>query len=159
MRPYSITPGTLIVALDIGKNVHWFGCYRYDGRPVELVAPQVESQPLDRDRLAVLLRYCSDPHQALALGADGLIQLFHEHGYRAGPHTAAAILRALRHSPLPPQPVAALYAQRLQADYRLYDALRQREAELTDQIAALVPATPARFLDSIAWLHRPPRWP
>ncbi|MCX7669388.1 MAG: hypothetical protein N2204_01070, partial [Anaerolineae bacterium] len=40
MSPYSITPGTLIVALDIGKNVHWFGCYRYDGRPVELVAPQ-----------------------------------------------------------------------------------------------------------------------
>lgn len=317
MSPYSITPGTLIVALDIGKNVHWFGCYRYDGRPVELVAPRkvrsdtqgfdqftatvdpllasgafpaavignehtgvyhepwawrieahyrrhmqpdarcpvayrwlnpllskraqdshsvrqrtsdrtavvaiaeclanglghpalllsdqvahlcelvssyeqlrpqlrflqrqllaqldrlwpgavadvqqfrrahpdlepptpiVESQPLERDRLAVLLRYCPDPYQALALGAAGLIQLFHDHGYRAGPQTAAAILRALRHSPLPPKPVAAIYAQRLQADYRQYDALRQREAELTDQIAALVPATPARFLDSI----------
>lgn len=317
MSPYSITPGTLIVALDIGKNVHWFGCYRYDGQLLELVAPQkvrsdtqgfarftatvdpllasgtfpaavignehtgvyhepwawrieahyrrymqpdarcpvayrwlnpllskraqdsrsvrqrtsdrtavaaiaeclanglghpallltdhlahlcelvrsyeqlrpqlrflqrqllaqldrlwpgavvnvaqfrrahpdleppipiVESQPLDRNRLAVLLRYCPDPYQALALGADGLIQLFHDHGYRAGPQTAAAILTALRHSPLPPKPVAAIYAQRLQADYRQYDALRQREAELTAQIAAVVPLTPARFLDSI----------
>ena len=40
MSPYSITSGTLIVALDIGKNVHWFGCYHYDGPLVELVPPQ-----------------------------------------------------------------------------------------------------------------------
>lgn len=39
MSPCSITPGTLIVTLDIGKDVHWFGYYRYDGPPVELVAP------------------------------------------------------------------------------------------------------------------------
>ena len=36
----SITSGTLIVALAIGKNVHWFGCYRYDGQLVELIPPQ-----------------------------------------------------------------------------------------------------------------------
>ncbi len=40
MSPYSITPGTLIVAIDIGKNVHWFGCYRYEGCLIEVVAPQ-----------------------------------------------------------------------------------------------------------------------
>ena len=40
MSLYSIIPGTLIIALDIGKNVHWFGCYRYEGRPVEIIPPQ-----------------------------------------------------------------------------------------------------------------------
>jgi len=39
MSLYSTTPGTLIVALDIGKNVHWFGAYRYEGRLIEVVAP------------------------------------------------------------------------------------------------------------------------
>jgi hypothetical protein len=317
MSPYSTTPGTLIVALDIGKNVHWFGCYRYDGRPVELVAPQkvrsdlrgfadftatvdrllasgqfpaavlgnehtgvyhepwawridehfraamqpgaacpvsyrwlnplltkqrqaemsvrqrtsdrtavaavaaclaaglghpaqlltdhaaqlrewvrsyealsdqirfagrqiipqvdrlwpgaiadvkqfrrahpdlppptpiVETQALDRDRLAVLLQHCPNPHDALALGEAGLIRLFHDHGYRAGPKTAAAILAALRHSPLPPQPVAAAYAARLQADYQRYVALTAASQALEDHLTALVPSTPARFVDSV----------
>ncbi len=40
MHPYSITPGTLVVALDIGKNVHWFGCYCAEGRLSEVVPPQ-----------------------------------------------------------------------------------------------------------------------
>jgi hypothetical protein len=317
MSLYSITPGTLIIALDIGKNVHWFGCYWYDGRPVEVTPPQkvrsdtvgfahftatvdallasgrfpagvignehtgvyhepwawriaehfqpqmqpgaacpvayrwlnplltkqrqqeasvrqhtsdrtavaavaacladglghpahllsdstaqlrelvrsyeqvndqlrflgrqilpqvdrlwpgaiadvkqfqkahpdlepptpiVETHALDRDRLAALLRYCPNPHEALALGAPGLIRLFHDHGYRAGPKTAAAILTALRHSPLPPKAVAALYAARLQADYQSYVVLAQRSQGLEAQIADLVPSTPARFVDAV----------
>jgi transposase len=317
MHPYSITPGTLIIALDIGKNIHWFACYRYEGRLVELTPPQkvrsdmvgfahftatvdpllasgrfpagvigneqtgvyhepwawqiaehyrgqlqpgaacpvayrwlnplltrkrqegisvrqhtsdrtavaaiaacladglghpahlltgadahlrelvrsydqvnrqlrylgrqivaqvdrlwpgaivnvkqfqkahpdlepptpiVETHPLDRERLAVLLLYCPDPHQALALGAAGLIRLFHEHDYRAGPKTAEAILSALRHSPLPPKAVAALYAERLQADYQAYGALRTRSQGFETQIAAVVPNTAARFVDSV----------
>lgn len=317
MSSYSITPGTLIVALDIGKNVHWFGCYRYDGRLVEVVAPEkvrsnligfahftttvdrllqsglfpaavlgnehtgvyhepwawqivdhyrpqlqpgaacplsyrwlnpllthkrqtetavrqrtsdrtavaaiaacladglghpaqlltgnlatlrelvrhyeqlstqvrytsrqllaqldrlwpgavvnvqqfrrahpdlepptpiVTTDPLDRDRLAVLLLHCPNPHDALALGAAGLIRVFHHHGYRAGPQTAAAILNALRHSPLPPKPSAELLATRLQADYRHYRALTAEQADLDAQITALVPQTPARFVDTV----------
>jgi hypothetical protein len=49
MSLYSTILRTLIVALDIGKNVHpglaaragWFGCYRYDGRLVELTPCRV----------------------------------------------------------------------------------------------------------------------
>jgi len=36
MSPYSITPGSLIVALDIGKNVHRFGCYRIAEHLIQL---------------------------------------------------------------------------------------------------------------------------
>jgi transposase len=317
MSPYSTTPGTLIVAVDIGKNVHWYGCYRYDGRPVEVVPPQkvrsdtvgfaqftatvdrllatgqypaavlgnehtgvyhepwawqirdhyraamqpgaacplsyrwlnplltkkrqdetavrqrtsdrtavqaiaacladglgqpaqlltadlaqlrelvrsydqlsrqvrhlgrllaaqvdrlwpgavadvaqfrrahpdldpptpiVATHALDRDRLAVLLLYCPNPHAARALGAAGLIRLFHDHGYRAGPKTADAILAALRHAPLPPTDIAASYAARLQADYQRYVALTTAGQALETQIAASVVATPARFVDAV----------
>ena len=37
MCPHSTTDDTLIIAFDIGKNVHWLGCY--DGRLNELIAP------------------------------------------------------------------------------------------------------------------------
>lgn len=75
--------------------------------------------------------------------------LFHAHGYRAGRKTAEAILTALRHSPLPPQAVARIYAARLQADYQSYVALTQRSQDLEAQIAVLAPSTPARFVDSV----------
>jgi transposase len=111
--------------------------------------PIVETHALDRDRLAALLLYCPNPHDALALGAAGLIQLFHDHGYRAGPKTAEAILMTLRHSPLPPKPVAAAYANRLQVDYRRYLALAEASETLVSQITTLAPLTPARFVDSV----------
>jgi len=38
MRTQPVPPDTLIIAADIGKNVHWFGCY--DSRLTELVAPR-----------------------------------------------------------------------------------------------------------------------
>ena len=116
---------------------------------LEPPTPIVETHALDRNRLAALLLYCPDPHQALALGAAGLIHLFHQHDYRAGPKTAEAILTALRHSPLPPKSVAALYAARLQADYQSYVALSQRSQNLNAQIVDLVPRTSARFVDSV----------
>jgi len=38
MRTQPVPPDTLIIAADIGKNVHWFGCY--DDRLTEVVAPR-----------------------------------------------------------------------------------------------------------------------
>lgn len=116
---------------------------------LEPPTPIVETQALARDRLAVLLLYCPDPHQALALGAAGLIRLFHDHGYRAGAKTAEAILTSLRHSPLPPKTVATVYAARLQADYQRYVALAQASHDLEAQIADLVPQTAARFVATV----------
>ena len=116
---------------------------------LEPPTPIVETNAVDRERLAVLLQYCPNPHDALALGASGLIALFHAHGHRAGPKTAQAILAALRPAPLPPADVATYLAQRLQADYLTYAALAVRIAASEAAIAALVPTTDARFLDSV----------
>ena len=37
MKTTHAAPTDLLIALDIGKNVHWLGCY--DGQLTELVAP------------------------------------------------------------------------------------------------------------------------
>ena len=116
---------------------------------LEPPTPIVETHALERDRLAVLLEHCPNPHDALALGSDGLIALFHQFGHRAGPKTAQAILDALLPAPLPPYDVAACLALRLQADFLAYAALAERCAASEAAIAALVSATDARFLDSV----------
>jgi transposase len=116
---------------------------------LEPPTPIVGTQALDRDRLAVLLLYCPDPYAAQALGAAGLIRLFHDHGHRAGPKTVAPILQMLQHAPLPPPAVAANYAQRLQADYQAYAALTARQATTETALATLVATTDAQFVDSV----------
>jgi hypothetical protein len=111
--------------------------------------PIVSTNALDRDRLAALLLYCPNPYDARALGADGLIRLFHAHAHRAGPKTVAPILELLQHAPLPPPAVAAIYAQRLQADYQTYAALAARITHTETALTALVATTAAQFVDSV----------
>jgi len=116
---------------------------------LEPPTPIVETQALDHDRLAVLRLHCPDPYQALAFGTPDLRRLFHEYGHCAGPKTVEVILTTLRHSPLPPKAVAAVYATRLQADYRRYQALAEANQGLEAHIAALAPQSAARFVDSV----------
>ncbi|MEA3341750.1 MAG: transposase, partial [Chloroflexota bacterium] len=106
-------------------------------------------QALDRQRVAALFLHAPNPYDALALEADGLQALLRREVGRAGPKTVDAILTMLRQAPLPPPPIAAVYAQRLQADYRAYVRLGDRIAALVTNIENLVPHTDARFIDSI----------
>lgn len=111
--------------------------------------PIVKTQALDRQRMAALLLHVPNPYQVLALGAEGLQALLRCEVGRAGPKTVNAILAMLRQAPLPPPDLAAIYAQRLQADYRAYALLGDRLTAQEGQIEALVPCTDARFLDSV----------
>lgn len=116
---------------------------------LEPPTPIVKTQALDRQRMAALFLHTPDPYQVLALGAEGLQALLRREVGRAGPKTANAILDMLRQAPLPPPELAAIYAQRLQADYQAYVLLGERLAAQEAQIEALVPHTDARFLDSV----------
>lgn len=116
---------------------------------LEPPTPIVQTHALDRDRLGALLLHCPNPHDALALGPAGLQALLRQHVGRAGPKTVGAILAMLQRAPLPPRTVAAIYARRLQADYQAYTALSERIAATEADLAALVPGTDARFLDSV----------
>jgi hypothetical protein len=116
---------------------------------LEPPTPIVRTQALDRQRMAALLLHAPNPYQVLALGADGLQALLRRKVGRAGPQTVDAILTMLRQAPLPPPALAAIYAQRLQADYQAYVLLGDRLAAQVSQIETRVPHTDARFLDSV----------
>jgi transposase len=116
---------------------------------LEPPTPIVQTHALDRDRLGALLLHCPNPHDALALGADGLQALLRQHVGRAGPKTVGALLALLQRAPLPPKEVAAIYAHRLQADYAAYVALHERICAAEAALVALVPASDARFLDAV----------
>ena len=116
---------------------------------LEPPTPIVRTQALDRQRMAALLLHTPNPYQVLALGADGLQALLRREVGRAGPKTVNAILTMLHRAPLPPPALAAVYAQRLQADYQAYVLLSDRLAAQVSQIETHVPHTDARFLDSV----------
>lgn len=116
---------------------------------LEPPTPIVKTQALDRQRMAALLLHTPNPYQVLDLGADGLQALLRREVGRAGPKTVNAILDMLRQAPLPPPELAAIFAQRLQADYQAYVLLGERLSAQVTQIEALVPHTDARFPDSV----------
>jgi len=116
---------------------------------LEPPTPIVRTRALDRQRMAALLLHAPNPYQVLTLGDDGLQALLRREVGRAGPKTVNAILTMLRQAPLPPPSLAAIYAQRLQADYQAYVLLGDRLAAQVSQIETHVPHSDARFLDSV----------
>lgn len=116
---------------------------------LEPPTPIVRTSALDRERVAALLLHVPNPYDALALGADGLQALLRREVGRAGPKTVDAILSMLRQAPLPPPAIAAIYAQRLRADFQAYVLLGDRIASLVTHIETLALDSDARFLDSV----------
>ncbi|RMF28792.1 MAG: IS110 family transposase [Chloroflexi bacterium] len=116
---------------------------------LEPPSPIVCSQALDRQRMAALLLHLPNPHDALALGEEGLLALLRREVGRAGPQTVAKVLRVLREAPLPPKDMAPIYARRLQEDYQRYLEMGKRLEGLRAEIEALAFQTDARFLVSI----------
>lgn len=111
--------------------------------------PLVQTRPLDRERLAVLMVNCPNPYDALALGEAGLARMWREQTGRSGDKAVGRILDLLQRSLLPPPEVAAVYAHRLQTDFKAYVDLRAQIASGEAEIAALVAQTDARYLDSV----------
>lgn len=116
---------------------------------LEPPTPIVRTNALDRERVAALLLHVPNPYDALALDADGLQALLRREVGRAGPKTVDAILSMLRQAPLPPPAIAAIYAQRLRADFQAYVLLGDRIASLVTHIETLALDSDARFLDSV----------
>ena len=109
----------------------------------------VDSRPLQRTTVRLLLEHCPDPHQLRQLGAAGIRQLFHDHGQRCGEQTAQRILTVAQQSLLPPPSFTAWLGEQVQADFAHY---RQAECDLLalqNQAEALLPATPAQVLTTL----------
>jgi transposase len=119
-------------------------------RQVRQAHPDLSFQPLttqfwQRQFVQILLQFCPNPYQALALGESGLIALFHQHDARCGPKTAQKILSAFDRALLPPPALAEVYAElATQEFHHLYQVQTQLETGYAHLEAAL-PQTLARF--------------
>jgi transposase len=109
----------------------------------------VDSRPLERTRVRLLLEHCPDPHQLRALGPDGIRQLFHAHGERCGPATIERILAVLDQSVLPPPPLSAVLAAQIHERFALYQTYEAHLASAEEAALALLPLTPGHILTSL----------
>ncbi len=112
----------------------------------------VDSRPLERETVRVLLAHCPNPYRLRALGEAGIRQLFHEHGASCGPKTAARIYAVAQQSLLPPPLIAELLADGVQADFALYRTYEERITTAEAQAAALLPQTNGAVLLSFPGL-------
>jgi transposase len=108
--------------------------------------PLVLSRPLQRDRVRVLIEHCPNPYRLRELGLAGIRDLLRQHLGRGGDKTAAHILKVAQAALLPPPDVVEAYADLLQRDFSLYCQLESMIEQTENQIASLIPRTPARHL-------------
>jgi hypothetical protein len=109
----------------------------------------VDTRPLERTRLRMLLAHCPDPHALRALGAAGIRQLFHSQGQRCGPASVARILAVLEQSVLPPPSLSAILAEHVQQRFALYCDYEQQISAAEAQAVALLPQTAGQILTSV----------
>jgi transposase len=114
--------------------------------------PIIQTNPLQRQRLRVLLQHCPNPYVLRAWSDQQLLDLYRTHVGRAGP----ALLNTLRvwvdNTVLLPENVAAPLAEQVR---RLFEQYTYTETLIHDshgRIEPLIPLTPARHLPAIPGL-------
>lgn len=113
----------------------------------ELAAPTpLATRPLERQLVEALILLCPNPYTLRDLGVPGLIDLFHAHGYRCGPQTAAKLLAVVARALLPPPEVAPAFAASVQREFQHYQFLAPQVAEALTHLDTLLPTTAARHL-------------
>jgi hypothetical protein len=127
------------------------------GHPdLPIPSPIVQTKPLERASIRLLLHHCPDPYRVRQLGVQGIIDLFHQHDLRCGPVTARRIWDCANNSLLSPPDVVAVYLlglEQLLADEKHWLQRRQWAENHLETIAL---ATPARHLLSIRGIS--PLW-
>lgn len=121
-----------------------------------LPTPIVQTKPLERVSVRTLLEHCPNPYHVRELGIQGIIDLFHRHGERCGPKTAAKILNCAQNSLLSPLPVVQTYIVGLQQLLSDENHWLQRQQWAEEHLETIVYETPGRHLLTIRGLT--PRW-
>lgn len=98
----------------------------------------VDSRPLERQTVRLLLAHCPNPYRLRALGVAGIRRLFHAHDASCGPKTAERIYTVAQQSLLPPPALAELLATQIQAEFALYTTYEQQLTAAESQAAALL---------------------
>ncbi|MFQ5343657.1 MAG: transposase [Anaerolineae bacterium] len=104
------------------------------------------TRPLQRQLTEALITLCPNPYDLLALGRQGIIDLFRAHGYRCGPKTTDKILGVVQRAVLPPPDVAPAFTAILQRTFEHYQFLAAQQQTALDTLELLLPTTTARHL-------------
>jgi hypothetical protein len=114
--------------------------------------PIVQSKPLERQSVRLLLEHCPNPYHVRDLGVEGIIALFHQHGLRCGPVIAGRVWDCANHCLTNPPGIVEVYVQGLQQLLADEDHWLQRQQWAREQLKTIVLHTPARHLITIRGL-------
>jgi transposase len=111
--------------------------------------PIIQTNPLQRDRLRVLLQHCPNPYDLRAMPAQEILALYRQHVGRAGP----ALLNTLRtwadNAVLLPEDVCAPLAQQVRRLFAQYVGTETLIEDGHGRLVPLIPLTPARHISAI----------
>jgi transposase len=117
-----------------------------------LPMPIIQTRPLQRQRIRVLLSHCPNPHTLKAMSDQEILALFREHMGRAGP----ALLRTLHawadNAVLLPPDVSDPLGHQIHHLFQQYLVTETLIEEGKGRLIPLLPATPARHLPAIPGL-------
>ena len=109
----------------------------------------VDTRPLERQRVRVLLEHCPDPHAIRALGVTGIQEMFRAHRARCGEQTARHIWHVFEQALLLPPDLCAALATQAQREFERYTTDEQQIADLEAEAIALLPQTDGQVLTTI----------
>jgi transposase len=114
--------------------------------------PIIQTRPLQRDRLRVLLRYCPNPYDLCALSDQAILDLYRKHVGRAGPSLLNVLHTWADNAVLLPLDVSTPLAEQLQRLFEQYLNLETLIEDGRGRLMPLVPKTTARHLSAIPGL-------
>lgn len=117
-----------------------------------LPTPIIETRPLQRDRLRVLLAQCPNPYDLQALSDEDLLALYRQEVGRGGPATIHILRSWAGNAVLLPSEIAAPLAEQLQRLFQQYLVTETLVEESRGRLVPLLPHTPARHLPAIPGL-------
>jgi hypothetical protein len=114
--------------------------------------PIIQTNPFQRQRLRVLLRYCPNPYDLRAMSDQEILTLYRQHVGRAGPALLNTLHTWADNAVLLPRNVSAPLAQQVR---RLFEQYVFTETLIEDghgRLEPLIPLTPARHIPAVPGL-------
>jgi len=117
-----------------------------------LPSPIIQTRPLQRDRLRILLAHCPNPHDLCTLSDQQILDLYRLHGARAGPALLNTLHAWAADAVLLPDEVSASLAEQVRLLFQQYLSSETLILESRARLLPLIPQTPARHLPPIPGL-------
>jgi transposase len=114
--------------------------------------PIIQTRPLQRDRLRVLLAHCPNPYDLMAMSDQQILDLYRREVGRAGPALLNILHTWVQDAVIPPREVATSLSEQVQRLFLQYAATETLIEDGLGRLTPLVDETCARHLPAIPGL-------